>query len=181
MRLDDLNALDEDAAARELLRCCGSSRWARMMAAARPFAGAEAVADTADAIWSSLDRADWLEAFMVHPKIGETKATGGPGGSGKSGRAGESDWSRQEQAGVARAAERSLRRLNEANRHYEARFGYIFIVCATGKTAEEMLALLEHRLLHDAGEEMGIAAEEQRKITRLRLKKLLETDLDTTT
>ena len=130
------------------------------MAAARPFAGVEAMAETADAVWRSLDRADWLEAFAAHPKIGAGTA-GAPG------------WSDDEQAGVAGAAEQTRRRLAEANRDYEARFGYIFIVCATGRTAGEMLALLEARLRHDAGEELRIAAEEQRQITRLRLRKLI--------
>ena len=171
MQLADLNALDEGAAAGVFLRCCGSSRWAREMAAARPFTGVDALARTADAIWRGLDRADWLEAFAAHPKIGD-------GGAGQAGRvlsdpALGADWSDAEQAGVADAAEPTRRRLADANRDYEARFGYIFIVCATGKTAGEMLALLEARLRHDAGEELGIAAEEQRQITQLRLRKLI--------
>jgi 2-oxo-4-hydroxy-4-carboxy-5-ureidoimidazoline decarboxylase len=172
--LADLNALDDEAASREFLRCCGSSRWAREMAAARPFATAEAMAVRADAIWWALDPADWLEAFAAHPRIG-SGGSGGSRGSGGSARAGEPDgssWSDQEQAGVAGADDEIRRRLAEANRDYHARFGYIFIVCATGKTAGEMLALLEARLRHDAGEELRVAAEEQRKITRLRLRKL---------
>ena len=172
MRLADLNALDEDAAARALLRCCGSSRWARRMAAARPFADAASIAATADAVWWALDPADWLEAFAAHPTIGaEADGTGGAAGS---------DWSRQEQAGVAGAGDETRRRLADANRDYEARFGYIFIVCAAGKTAAEMLSLLEGRLRHDAGEELRIAAQEQRHITRLRLTKLLEPERHTT-
>ena len=167
MRLVDLNTLDQGAAADALLRCCGSSRWAREMAAVRPFAGVEAMAGTADASWSALDRADWLEAFAAHPTIGAGKA-GKAGEAGKAGR-----WSDEEQAGVADAAEQTKQRLADANRAYEARFGYIFIVCATGKTGSEMLALLEARLRHDAGEELRIAAEEQRKITQLRLRKLI--------
>ena len=167
MRLEDLNALDEAAAAEALLRCCGSSRWAREMASARPFAGVEAMAGTAEARWSALDRADWLEAFAAHPTIGAGKA----GKAGEAGQAGR--WSDEEQAGVAEAAEQTKQRLADANRDYEARFGYIFIVCATGKTAGEMLALLEARLRHDAGEELRIAAEEQRKITQLRLRRLI--------
>lgn len=177
MRLEDLNALDDEAAARAFLRCCGSSRWTRQMVAARPFAGAEAMAGTADAIWSALDPADWLEAFAAHPKIGETSGSSAPGGSGGAGRSG---WAQQEQASVAGAADQTRRRLADANRDYEARFGYIFIVCATGKTADEMLDLFERRLRHDAGEELRIAAEEQRKITQLRLRKLLEQEPDTT-
>ena len=167
MRLEDLNALGEEAAARTFLRCCGSSRWARQMAAARPFAGVEAMADTADAIWSALDRADWLEAFASHPRIGETRAHGVD-------RSGEPDWSRQEQARVAGAAQQGLGRLIEANREYEARFEYIFIVCATGKSAAEILGLIEHRLSNDPAAELGVAAGEQSQITRLRLAKLVE-------
>ena len=173
MTLEALNALDADMAAGAFLRCCGSSHWATQLAAARPFASADAIADTGDAVWSSLERADWLEAFAAHPQIGS-------GGSDGSGAPGGSRWSDQEQAGVGGAAEETRRRLADANRDYENRFGYIFIVCATGKTADEMLALLERRLRHDAGEELPVAAEEQRKITRLRLMKLLEQGPDTT-
>jgi 2-oxo-4-hydroxy-4-carboxy-5-ureidoimidazoline decarboxylase len=158
MELADLNALDADAAAREFLRCCGSSRWARQMTDARPFGDAAAMTRAADGFWQALNRADWLEAFAAHPRIGQT-------GTG---------WSKQEQAGAEQAGESTRRRLAEANRAYEARFGHIFIVCATGKTADEMLALLERRLRHDSGEELRIAADEQRQIVQLRLAKLIE-------
>jgi 2-oxo-4-hydroxy-4-carboxy-5-ureidoimidazoline decarboxylase len=148
------------------------------MAAARPFATFAALDAAADAIWRSLDRADWLDAFAAHPKIGDE----GAGRAGRAGRAGSEDttaWSAAEQAGVAGAEARTKQRLAEANRDYQARFGYIFIVCATGKAADEMLSLLEARLRHDADDELLIAAEEQRKITRLRLRKLLEEEPDT--
>jgi OHCU decarboxylase len=168
MRLADLNALDDGAAVGVFRRCCGSSRWARQMSAARPFADAAAMAAAADRIASTLEPADWLEAFAAHPTIG----------AGRAGQAAGAGWSEQEQAGVALATDETLTRLADANRAYEARFGYIFIVCATGKTADEMLALLERRLRHDAGDELGIAAEEQRKITRLRLTKLIEQEPD---
>jgi OHCU decarboxylase len=171
MTLADLNALDDDAAVRAFLRCCGSSRWAHRMAEARPFADTDAMAATADAMWRALAEPDWLEAFAAHPQIGSRSA--GPGGSAASA------WSDEEQAGVAAAAAQTRRRLAEANSDYQARFGYIFIVCATGKTADEMLALLEGRLRHDAVDELRLAAEEQRKITRLRLIKLLEEEPDT--
>jgi OHCU decarboxylase len=182
MRLADLNGLDDGAAVEAFRRCCGSSRWARQMSAARPFADVAALSAAAERIGSTLDREDWLEAFAAHPKIG----AGGAGKTGQSGRAGEAgragkagaSWSEQEQASVALAADETLMRLAEANRAYETRFGYIFIVCATGKTAGEMLTQLEHRLRHDAGDELRIAAEEQRKITRLRLTKLLEQESD---
>ena len=121
MRLAELNALDADAAAAAFLRCCGSSRWARQMSAARPFADATAMAQAADRIGSALEAADWLEAFAAHPKIGAGR-TGSAGGAGRAGRsggagaAGGEDWSAQEQASVALAADETLRRLADANR-----------------------------------------------------------------
>ena len=188
MGLEDLNGLGEAAATREFLRCCGSRRWATRMAILRPFADARTMANAAERAFEALDRGDWLEAFAAHPKIG----AGGAGGAGRAGGvaggedgaggaggvAGSSAWSAQEQALVAEAADVTRQRLAEANRDYEARFGYIFIVCATGKTAAEMLALLERRLPNDPGAELRIAADEQRKITRLRLTKLVAEDRD---
>jgi OHCU decarboxylase len=159
MRLDALNALPGEAAAAAFLRCCGSTRWAQMMAAARPFAAFAAMEAAADAAWASLDRADWLEAFAAHPRIGDAT---------------RSAWASEEQSG-SRAADDEVRaRLAAGNRAYEARFGYIFIVCATGRSASQMLAGLEDRLANDAAIELRVAGEEQRKITRLRLAKLLE-------
>ena len=166
MTLDDLNALDQEEAEQALLRCCGSARWARTMAESRPFGTAGAAADAADTIWRSLDRGDWLEAFGAHPRIGA-------GGPDEAGRFGASGWAAQEQSGARHASNDERERLAEGNRRYEARFGYIFIVCATGKSAGEMVTLLEDRLQNEPDEDIGVAAEEQRKITRLRLAKLL--------
>jgi OHCU decarboxylase len=161
------------------------------MSAARPFVDAAAMAAAADRIGSTLEPRDWLEAFAAHPRIGAGKAgkarkagkAGKAGRAGKAGkkagRAGRLEWSAQEQASVASAGHRTLARLAEANHDYETSFGYIFIVCAAGKTAEEMLALLEGRLRHDPADELRIAAGEQQKITRLRLTKLLEEQPDT--
>ena len=188
MNMGALNALPEDIAVGELLRCCGSSRWAREMAAARPFVSFDAAAAAADRIWDKVTPADWLEAFAAHPRIGEGAGragragrAGGAGGAGTGGGAGEAgekartaEWAHQEQAGARDASEAVRDRLAAANREYESRFGYLFIVCATGKSAEEMLAILERRLVNDPARELRIAAEEQRKITRLRLAKLLE-------
>jgi OHCU decarboxylase len=176
MRLADLNALDDGAAVEAFRRCCGSSRWARQMSAARPFADVAALSASAERIGSTLDREDWLEAFAAHPRIGAARGAGPVEGAGRAG--GAAQWAEQEQASVALAADETLRQLADANRAYETRFGYIFIVCATGKTAGEMLTLLERRLRHDAGDELRIAAAEQRKITRLRLTKLLEQEPD---
>jgi OHCU decarboxylase len=166
MQLDELNTLDAATAARALLRCCGSSRWAARMAELRPFADAAALSRAADRAFDDLGPADWLEAFAAHPKIGA-------GGSRPS-----EGWSGQEQALVAEAANSTRQRLADANRDYEARFGYIFIVCATGKSGAEMLELLERRLDNDPGSELRIAASEQKKITHLRLTKLLGEDQD---
>jgi len=142
-----------------------------MMAAARPFAGPEALSDAADAVWLSLAEADWLEAFAAHPQIGANPEAGRAGRAGKAGV--ESRWAAHEQSGVQTAGGDVKNRLAQLNRDYQARFGYIFIVCATGKTADEMLAMLERRISNDPGAELAIAAEEQRKITQLRLVKLL--------
>jgi OHCU decarboxylase len=158
MRLGELNALPPDRAVPELLRCCGSTRWAREMAARRPFTNMEAIGAEADRIWHGLGREDWLEAFVAHPRIGERPST---------------RWSSEEQGGVASLPAPARARLDAANREYEARFGFIFIVCATGKSADEMLASVDERLTHSRDEEWRIAAEEQRKITRVRLAKLL--------
>jgi|SRR5579871_2690589 len=172
MTLNALNALDADRAARELLRCCGSTEWAVRMSLARPFDSMGAMFLCADAIWAALGEADWREAFAAHPAIGAGRA-GRAGRAGTAGRAEEAGWSAQEQSGVKDASTAVLDRLAAKNREYEARFGYIFIVCATGKSADEMLALLERRLPNDPAVEMRVAADEQRKITRGRLQKLV--------
>lgn len=158
MRLAGLNALAQDGAVGELLRCCGSTAWARRMAERRPFASVDEVRQTADDIWRSLGPADWREAFAAHPRIGSTSAD---------------RQSATEQSGMASASTDVRDRLACANRDYEARFGYIFIVCATGRQAAEMLGLLESRLPNAPAEELAIAAEEQRRITQLRLTRLL--------
>ncbi len=138
----------------DLLRCCGSTRWAGRMAA---FDDTDVFA-AADRIWWSLEREDWLEAFAAHPKIGESS---------------NSKWSQQEQARASGASSETLAELRSANRAYAEKFGYIFIVCATGKSAEEMLALLNRRIGNDPETELRIAAGEQLRITYLRLEKLL--------
>lgn len=177
MRLADLNALSREDAAREILRCCGSERWAREMVARRPWPNLEALADEADKIWRGLEIADHLQAFAAHPRIGEPARAGGAGAVGETGGVASGDardrWSSQEQSRVSAAGDDVRARLAAANDDYHARFGFIFIVCATGKSAEEMLAIVEERLKHSREEELRIAAGEQRKITRLRLEKLV--------
>ena len=161
-----VNALPDADAAKELLQCCGSTRWARQMAESRPFATLEALIATANDIWSSLDQNDWLEAFRSHPKIGEKKAAESVSTQAR-------HWSGQEQAGVATASQETVDSLATLNHAYEQKFGFIFIICATGKTSDEMLSSLRERLQHDVADELPIAAAEQSKITELRLKKLL--------
>jgi len=158
--LEELNQLDGAAAEAAFRRCCGSTAWARAMVAARPFSGVEAMVEGGDAIWRALAPADWLEAFAAHPRIGEQAAG--------------SSWSAREQAGIEDAGAALRLRLAARNADYRTQFGYIFIVCATGKTAAEMFAALEDRLANDPAVELGIAADEQRKITGLRLVKLMD-------
>jgi OHCU decarboxylase len=157
MRVDALNALPAADAERALLGCCGSTRWAQRMAEARPFATAHAAGLAADTIWATLDRADWLEAFAAHPRIGARPDSG-------------SSWSAAEQSGVGPSSREAFERLN---RDYEARFGHVFIVCATGRSGAEMEAIIQRRMGNNPDDELREAAEQQRQITRLRLAKLL--------
>lgn len=161
-----LNALPAAEAEADLLACCGSREWARRVAALRPFASEEALFDAADVVWWALDREDWLQAFRSHPRIGEKKAE-----AGQTGR--EQGWSRGEQAGMDTAEDATRRALADGNRAYEERFGHIYLVFASGRSAAELLADLRSRLGNDPATELGIAAEEQRKITRLRLERLV--------
>ena len=188
--LERLNALPAGEAEARLSSCCASSEWARRMAAARPFDSLRELAEEADRVWRSLSRKDWLEAFAAHPQIGgapssrpTSVAGAGPQDLSLSSVAGAGprdlsprhslDWSREEQDGTRGASPETLANLADANRDYEERFGHIFIVCASGRNAAEMLALAQARLGNDRQTELAIAAEEQRKITRLRLEKLL--------
>lgn len=164
--LEWLNTLPAGEAVKELLQCCGSRRWAEEMASRRPFQSLEALMETANDIWWSLQADDWLEAFRSHPKIGEKKAA-------ESVSAQSREWSGQEQAGVSKASQETVDLLAALNRAYEQRFGFIFIICATGKSSEEMLAALRERLNNDPAAELRIAAAEQSKITELRLRKLI--------
>ena len=159
------NQADEAAALEAMLACCGSKRWARAMAALRPFAGVEELSKAADRIWSAMEEADWLEAFACHPRIGERKAAHAGSQSAA--------WSGREQSSTETAAERVLAELAAGNILYEQRFGFTYIVCATGKSAEEMLAILNRRLAGDRASELREAAGQQRQITQIRLGKWL--------
>jgi OHCU decarboxylase len=177
MTLEELNTLDAPVAERALLRCCGARRWASEMAARRPFRDIPAVERDAADIWRSLDEAGWLEAFAAHPRIGDSPAADGKVGAGGADRAGApaatGDWSAREQAGMDTASDALRQRLAAANREYEHRFGFIYIVCATGKTADEMLAIAERRLQSSREVELVTAVDEQWKITRIRLGQLI--------
>ena len=166
-RLNELSANDAEA---EFLKCCGSRRFASAMTAARPFANVDELLTKADSIWWSLSSEDWLEAFRAHPKIGEKKAAAAQAAQSEE----ALQWSAQEQSGIRNARADTMTALAAGNREYEQRFGFIFIVCATGKSSEEMLAILQARLQNDAETEIAVAAEEQSKIMRLRLEKLLQ-------
>ena len=162
-----INELSAAQAQSEFLKCCGSTAWAKAISDARPFSNSDDLSAKADEIWWSLSEEDWLEAFRAHPKIGEKKAE-----AAQSPDAGA--WSAQEQSESERAAAETKAALAQGNREYERRFGFIFIICATGRSAEEILTALTGRLHNDPETELRMAAEEQRKITQLRLQKLLE-------
>lgn len=165
MNVGAFNAIPTDDARAAMLRCCGSRRWADAMLVRRPFASADELFAAADAVWAALDRDDWLEAFAAHPRIGDINSL-------KQKFAATAAWSEGEQAGVAGADDAILHDLAAGNAQYEERFGHTFIVCATGKTAAEMLVLLRSRLANDAATELRVAAAEQAKIMHLRLEKL---------
>ena len=165
--LEWLNELVPEEARKELLKCCGATRWAETVERDRPYASLEQLIAKANDVWWSLDEPDWLEAFRSHPKIGERKAANAVSAQSQ-------QWSTQEQQGVQNAAQEAVEKLAQLNVDYEKKFGFIFIVCATGKSTDEILALLEQRLPNNAAVELPIAAEEQAKITELRLRKLLE-------
>jgi OHCU decarboxylase len=159
-RLDRFNQLSDEEAAAELLAVCHSRRWAKEVAAGRPYADLAAVARAADEVWLGLGPEDWLEAFAAHPRIGKA------GGA-------SADWSRQEQAGVGGAGDDVRDRLARGNAEYEARFGYVFLISAAGRGADEILAALTDRLGNDPATELRVAVEEHRRITRLRLERLV--------
>ena len=167
MTLDQLNRLDDAAARAAIERCCGAGRWVDAVCVARPFADREALFAASARAFGALERADWLEAFAHHPRIGDRDSL-------RAKYASTAAWAGEEQRGAAAAAESTLAALTDGNRTYEERFGYIFIVCATGKSADEMLRLLHGRVANPPERELRNAAEEQMKITKLRLEKLLE-------
>ena len=159
--LERFNGLPEAAAVAELLAVCHSRRWAERVADGRPYADLAALQAAADEVWTGLDPADWLEAFKAHPRIGES--------GGRS-----AEWSRQEQAGVGGAGADLRDRLAAGNAEYERRFGHVFLIAAAGRDAPEILDALQDRLGNDPGTELRVAAGEHRRITRLRIEKLMQ-------
>lgn len=166
MKLGELNRMSESAAREELQRCCGSSAWAERMVRARPFVDPAALFTRAEEVWNELSRADRLEAFSHHPRIGDVGAL-------RAKFAATASWAADEQSGTRGASDDVLRELAALNDDYFQRFGFVFLICATGKSAKEMLEALRARICNDATRELEIASREHAKITRIRLEKLL--------
>jgi len=160
------NAADPCAATEALLSCCAARNWAEMLVGQRPFQNEEVLFASADRAWATMQVDDWMQAFHAHPRIGERKVEHATAQS--------KQWSNQEQSKLAQAQSEILIELAAGNRQYEDRFGFTYIVCATGKSAEEMLQILRRRLHSDRDTELREAAEQQRQITQIRLRKWLE-------
>jgi OHCU decarboxylase len=158
--------LSRKQAANALYDCCGSKKWLEQVLAHRPFADDSALLDFAEEAFGTLGRKDWLTIFRSHPAIGAKKSAAKQTATAR-------EWSAREQSLAQKASPETLAVLGAANEAYEATFGHVFLICATGKSSEQILKSLQERLGHDAETEMRIAGEEQRKITRLRLQKLL--------
>ena len=166
MTLEELNTLDPGEAAVAFTKCCGSSKWINEMVEARPFSDRDAITKFAEKAWFYCFEEDWLEAFRHHPKIGDVKSLNEKFSSTK-------EWAGEEQKRVAEADQQTIEKLADLNTNYEEKFGFIFIVCANGLSAQEMLGMLEDRMNNDYQHELMIAMGEQHKITLLRLEKLL--------
>jgi len=161
MTIKAFNKLNKEEKAKQLLSCCGSSTWVALMMKRFPFSSEKDLVEAATDIWyKQCESIDWLESFTHHPKIGDVKSL-------------TKKFAGKEQASVAAATKKTITALANANKEYEAKFGFIFIVCATGKSATEMLRLMEDRLSNSIGEELHIAMGEQMKITILRFQKLI--------
>lgn len=167
MTLHEFNILPKEQLIEELSRCCGSSTWVKKMLPFIPADDMIELLEDAEELWWQCNEDDWKEAFSHHPKIGDAESLATKFAS-------TAQWAWGEQSRVNMASAEIIKALAESNSLYEEKFGYIFIVCATGKTAEEMLEILQERLKNDPEEEIKIAADEQNKITKLRIEKLLE-------
>jgi 2-oxo-4-hydroxy-4-carboxy-5-ureidoimidazoline decarboxylase len=161
------NSLPVDEAISEILPCCGSRAWAQDVVARRPFAEESELLTASTETWRRLTGSDWIEAFQSHPRIGGSRAPQAASAQSEA-------WSTQEQQKVAEADDAAKIALADANREYERRFGRIFIICATGKSAPRILEALRRRLNNDGETELQEAAEQQRQITEIRLRKWLQ-------
>jgi 2-oxo-4-hydroxy-4-carboxy-5-ureidoimidazoline decarboxylase len=170
MTLTELNELNEQSAYAQFETCCVTPAWVHAMVASRPFESLEQLLNAADQHWRQASEADILLAFDGHPRIGDVSTL-------KAKFANTASTAGHEQSGMNTADDDVLHAMKQRNDEYFEKFGYIFIVCASGKTASEMLALLEARLPNTAADELNIAANEQAKITQLRLRKLLDESL----
>jgi 2-oxo-4-hydroxy-4-carboxy-5-ureidoimidazoline decarboxylase len=166
MTLHELNTISQPELKEVLTKCCGSSAWVKMMMTYFPVDDLVELLEDAEEKWYECNEDDWKDAFAHHPKIGDAESLPKKFTA-------TAEWASGEQSGVNNASADTIKALAEANRLYEEKFGYIFIICATGKSAEEMLADLQVRLKNKPDEEIKIAATEQNKITKLRLEKLL--------
>lgn len=164
--LDEWNAMNADEAATAVLACCGSTAWAAQLAARRPLGTLPELLAASDSAWWPLGEADWKEAFDSHPRIGETHAQASAADASLR-------WSASEQGAAMLSDDEAKRCLSEGNKAYEERFGRIFIVCATGKSSQDILAILERRMRNTPEAELHEAAEQQREITHIRLRKWL--------
>lgn len=167
MTLHELNTLSQQQLKEELTKCCGSSAWVNRMVPFFPADDLVELLEDAEEQWFLCSETDWKEAFAHHPKIGDAESL-------KTKFASTAQWASGEQSGVNNASSQTIEDLAKANKEYEEKFGYIFIVYASGKSAEEMLAILQNRLQNSPEVEIEIAADEQNKITKLRIEKLLE-------
>ena len=167
MTLHELNTIPREQLVSELTKCCGSPSWVNKMLPFFPADDLVELLEDAEEQWFKCSEEDWKQAFAQHPKIGDIDSL-------KKKFASTAQLASAEQSGVNSASQNTIEALAEANKKYEDKFGYIFIVCATGKSAEEMLGILQSRLQNDPKEELEIAADEQNKITKLRLEKLLD-------
>lgn len=166
MTLNELNNLNADDAYKAFETCCVAPRWVDAMVNARPFESEVQVYEHADTIWAQLSEPDYLAAFEGHPQIGDVSTL-------RAKYANTAEKAGHEQSGMQQASDAVLEQMMTLNQDYLTKFGFIFIVCATGKSAEQMLALIEQRLPNERTKELAIAAGEQAKITRIRLEKLL--------
>ncbi|HKO80662.1 MAG TPA: 2-oxo-4-hydroxy-4-carboxy-5-ureidoimidazoline decarboxylase [Chitinophagaceae bacterium] len=167
MTLHELNTLSLPLLKDELTKCCGSSAWVNRMVPFFPADDLVELLEDAEEQWFLCSESDWKEAFAQHPKIGDVESL-------KTKFASTAQWASGEQSSINSASTQTIEALAKANKEYEEKFGYIFIVYASGKSAEEMLAILQNRLQNNPEVEIEIAADEQNKITKLRIEKLLE-------